>query len=82
MDGVIYPEVRDRMILLKGDTLVHSIVLTVNLSVSNARPLTVTDQYDLAQCLTDFLRMVIIHGDDVLAHTNWEVGEQWLRTYR
>lgn len=39
------------------------------------------DQYDLAKCLTEFLWTVIIHGDDVLAHNNWELGEQWLRTY-
>ncbi|KAF8313419.1 hypothetical protein DL93DRAFT_2081116 [Clavulina sp. PMI_390] len=56
VDGIIYPEVRDRMILLK-------------------------DQYDFAKCLTEFLWTVIIHGDDVLAHNNWELGEQWLRTY-
>lgn len=56
VDGIIYPEIRDRMILLK-------------------------DQYDLAKCLTDFIWTTIIHGDDVLAHTNWELGEQWLRTY-
>ena len=22
-----------------------------------------------------------IHGDDVLAHANWEIGETWLRRY-
>lgn len=46
------------------------------------RSVTTIDQYDLAKCLTEFLWTAIIHGDDVLAHTNWELGEQWLRTYR
>jgi len=56
IDGVVYPEVRDRMILLK-------------------------DRFDLAECLTTLLWSTIVHGDDVLAHTNWELGEDWLRTY-
>jgi len=24
---------------------------------------------------------VTIHGDEVLAHANWEIGETWLRRY-
>jgi hypothetical protein len=24
---------------------------------------------------------VTIHGDDVLAHSNWEISEKWLRQY-
>jgi hypothetical protein len=39
------------------------------------------DQYDLAKCLTEFLWTTIVHGDDVLMHTNWELGEDWLRNY-
>ncbi|KAF9520399.1 hypothetical protein BS47DRAFT_1378924 [Hydnum rufescens UP504] len=56
IDGVVYPEIRDRMILLK-------------------------DRFDLAECLTMLLWSTIVHGDDVLAHINWELGEDWLRTY-
>jgi len=29
----------------------------------------------------DYRRAVTIHGDDVLAHTNWEIGEKFLRQY-
>lgn len=25
---------------------------------------------------------VTIHGDDVLAHANWEIGPEWLQTYK
>ena len=30
----------------------------------------------------DFRNSVTIHGDDVLAHTNWEISEKWLRKYQ
>lgn len=39
------------------------------------------ERYDLVECLMDYRAAVIIHGDDVLAHTNWEIGEQFLRKY-
>ena len=29
----------------------------------------------------DYRRAVTIHGDDVLCHTNWEIGEEFLRRY-
>lgn len=32
-------------------------------------------------CLYDYRNAVIIHGDDVLAHSNWEISEKWLRQY-
>jgi len=38
-------------------------------------------RYDLVDCLHDYRAAVTIHGDDVLAHTNWEIGETWLRRY-
>ncbi|KAF8325279.1 uncharacterized protein EI90DRAFT_3073689 [Cantharellus anzutake] len=56
IDGIVYPEIRDRMILLK-------------------------DRFDLAECLSMFLWTSIVHDDDVLAHSNWELGEDWLRRY-
>ena len=31
--------------------------------------------------LHDYVRSLTLHGDDVLAHTNWEIGESWLRRY-
>ncbi|KNZ73866.1 hypothetical protein J132_09507 [Termitomyces sp. J132] len=39
------------------------------------------DRYDLVECLIDYRRSVTIHGDDVLAHSNWEIGEKFLRQY-
>ncbi|KAG6911677.1 hypothetical protein DXG01_007927 [Tephrocybe rancida] len=31
--------------------------------------------------LRNYRRSVTIHGDDVLAHSNWEIGEKFLRQY-
>ncbi|KAG1715925.1 hypothetical protein ID866_1214 [Astraeus odoratus] len=38
-------------------------------------------QFSLADCLYDYKRAVKVHGDDVLAHSNWELMEWWLRKY-
>lgn len=40
-----------------------------------------TGRFNLVDCLHDFASAVTIHGDDVLAHANWEIGETWLRRY-
>ncbi|KAJ8468188.1 hypothetical protein ONZ45_g17338 [Pleurotus djamor] len=56
IDGIIHPELRDRMILLRN-------------------------KFDLVDCLIEYKRSVTIHGDDVLAHSNWEIGEKWLRQF-
>ncbi|KAJ1311321.1 hypothetical protein OPQ81_009817 [Rhizoctonia solani] len=56
IDGLIFPAMRDRAILLSG-------------------------RFDLAECFADLMRAVIIHGDDVLAHSNWEISLTWLKRY-
>ena len=38
-------------------------------------------RFDLVDCLIDYRSHVTIHGDDVLAHSNWEISETWLRQY-
>jgi len=38
-------------------------------------------RFNLVDCLHDFTSAATIHGDDVLAHANWEIGEVWLRRY-
>lgn len=38
-------------------------------------------RFDLVDCLFDYRQAVTIHGDDVLAHSNWEISEKWLRQY-
>lgn len=38
-------------------------------------------RFNLVDCLHDFASAVTIHGDEVLAHANWEIGETWLRRY-
>ncbi|KAH9943072.1 uncharacterized protein BXZ73DRAFT_74117 [Epithele typhae] len=57
IDGVLHPELRDRMILLR-------------------------DRFNLVDCLHDYRLAVNIHGDDVLAHVNWEISETWLGRYK
>ncbi|KAI0771869.1 hypothetical protein BD413DRAFT_475186 [Trametes elegans] len=57
IDGVLHPELRDRMILLR-------------------------DRFNLVDCLHDYRFAVTIHGDDVLAHNNWEIAETWLQRYK
>ncbi|KDN50045.1 hypothetical protein RSAG8_01381, partial [Rhizoctonia solani AG-8 WAC10335] len=56
IDGLIFPAMRDRAILLSG-------------------------RFDLAECFADLMRAVIIHGDDVLAHANWEISLNWMKRY-
>jgi len=56
IDGIIHPELRDRMILLRG-------------------------RFDLVECLHMLVKNITLHGDDVLAHANWEIGETWLRHF-
>ncbi|KAF8450826.1 hypothetical protein L210DRAFT_3756331 [Boletus edulis BED1] len=38
-------------------------------------------QFSLADCLFDYKKAIKLHGDDVLAHSNWELPEWWLRKY-
>ncbi|KAG6890906.1 hypothetical protein C0995_000863 [Termitomyces sp. Mi166 len=45
------------------------------------RMILLRSRYDLVECLIDYRRSVTIHGDDVLAHSNWEIGEKFLRQY-
>ncbi|KII95350.1 hypothetical protein PLICRDRAFT_170012 [Plicaturopsis crispa FD-325 SS-3] len=45
------------------------------------RAILLRGRFDLVDCLLDYRTAVTIHGDDVLAHSNWEIGESWLRKY-
>ncbi|KAF8665614.1 hypothetical protein AX16_000070 [Volvariella volvacea WC 439] len=45
------------------------------------RMILLRDRYDLVDCLMEYRQSVTIHGEDVLAHANWEIGEKWLRQY-
>jgi len=38
-------------------------------------------RYSLPDCLIDYRRNIVLHGDDVLAHSNWEISEPFLRKY-
>jgi hypothetical protein len=39
-------------------------------------------RFDLAECFADLMRAVVIHGDDVLAHANWELSLSWMKRYQ
>jgi len=38
-------------------------------------------RYDLVECLHLASSNLEVHGEDVLAHHNWEFKEPWLRAY-
>jgi hypothetical protein len=73
IDLIVHPELRDRMIMSRGISSLY--LLFLHSQDSNQ------GQLDLVDCLYDYRKAITIHGDDVLAHTNWEIGETWLRKY-
>lgn len=40
-----------------------------------------TGRFDLVDCLHEYINSLTLHGDDVLAHLNWEISEKWLRRF-
>ncbi|KAB5594010.1 BZIP transcription factor [Ceratobasidium theobromae] len=71
IDGLIFPTMRDRAILLSGASW------PPRPTSSNIA----TGRFDLPECFADLMRAVIIHGDDVLAHANWEISLSWMKRY-
>lgn len=51
------------------------------LSLRDRIDLAFVGRVNLVDCMHDYAMSVTIHGDDVLAHSNWEIGETWLRRY-
>lgn len=41
----------------------------------------ISGQFSLTDCIFDYKKAIKLHGDDVLAHSNWELAEWWLRKY-
>jgi hypothetical protein len=74
IDRIPHPELRDRMILLRG-------VYDSKGSAQRQELTCMSGRFDLVDCLMDYRTAVTIHGDDVLAHSNWEIDEKWLRQY-
>jgi len=74
MDNILHPELRDRMILLRGKHVLHKFLD----GIAEHPPA----RYSLPDCLIDYRRSIMLHGDDVLAHNNWEISEPFLRQYR
>jgi len=62
------------MILLRGPFVTPLMQVDLNECPSTGR-------FDLVDCLHDYRSALTLHGDDVLAHSNWEIGEKWLRQY-
>ncbi|KAF9484001.1 hypothetical protein BDN70DRAFT_873144 [Pholiota conissans] len=63
-------------------TIPHESVVDVVLHPElRDRMILLRQRFELADCMMDLRQSVIIHGDDVLAHSNWEVGEKFIRKY-
>jgi len=45
------------------------------------RMIMLRDKFDLVDLLVDMRSAITIHGDDVLAHQNWELSEAFIRKY-
>ena len=76
IDRIPHPDLRDRLILLRGTfTFLGCSCISLVLNMRS------TGRINLVDCLHDFASSVTIHGDEVLAHANWEIGETWLRRY-
>ena len=76
IDAILHPELRDRMILLRG---AQSLATVIEGLADSPSPV---GRFDLVDCLHDYRTAITIHGDDVLAHGNWELSEQWLSRYK
>lgn len=77
IDSILHPELRDRMILLRG-----KIYVTCEARISLLIRILSLGRFDLVDCLHDYRTAITIHGDDVLAHNNWEISETWLLRYK
>ena len=76
IDRIPHPDLRDRLILLRGTFALFACpLIEVGLNMCSI------GRFNLVDCLHDFASSVTIHGDEVLAHANWEIGETWLRRY-
>lgn len=73
VDRILHPELRDRMILLRG--------MPLGVEIYEFKPIGSVGRFNLVECLMEYRHEVIIHGDDVLVHQNWEISEKWLRKY-
>ncbi|EJT97594.1 hypothetical protein DACRYDRAFT_111635 [Dacryopinax primogenitus] len=62
-------------------SLRHPIIDGIPAPVMRDRMILLKGRYDLVDCMHEFLKGITIHGDDVLAYTNWEVSEVWLKKY-
>lgn len=80
IDSILHPELRDRMILLRGKPIHNGGSWQVFWSLT--QHLLHVGRFDLVDCLHDYRTAITIHGDDVLAHGNWEISEQWLSRYK
>ena len=74
IDSIPHPELRDRLILLRG--LSKPVIFC-----PDAYELT-SARFDLVDALHDYAKNLTLHGDDVLAHNNWEISESWIRQYQ
>lgn len=72
IDGVLFPSVRDRMILLRGR---YDLLEAFQGYVTEVR-------YRGAWGQTTLTAQFTLHGDDALDHRNWEASERWLTQFK
>ena len=70
------------MILLRGNSLYECCIAIVDVLTSWLFTVTPSERFNLVDCLHEYRLAVNIHGDDVLAHNNWEISESWLQRYK
>lgn len=72
------------MILLRGEFCDQRSLASCFINVIRTLLLTVlvSERFNLVDCLHEYRVAVNIHGDDVLAHNNWEISESWLQRYK
>ncbi|KAH0839650.1 hypothetical protein J3R83DRAFT_568 [Lanmaoa asiatica] len=73
IDRIVHPGLRDRIILLRGQG--HGLCCVVWMTD------VVSGRFSMTDCIFDYKKAIKLHGDDVLAHSNWELAEWWLRKY-
>ncbi|KAG8979054.1 hypothetical protein FRC05_009264 [Tulasnella sp. 425] len=62
-------------------TLLEQIIDNIPLPELRDRMILLKDRYSLAEVVHTLFSNCTIHGDDVLAHENWEVHKTWLEKF-
>lgn len=73
IDGIIFPTLRDKMIMLRGQSSQAASSSATN-GVCH-----ITGKYNIFDALRGMWDAFQIMGEDTLDHNSWEVSEQWMK---